>query len=150
MYWHNVLYVKILENSKDICNSKKCSCRFLQEQLARGALSSSYSKSLKTEGSICNVISSHKIESRNVDVGTFVSIFHLGGDYINPFCRQEVSPYGNKGKSVFIPTGRDMFRSSICLQKPIDSHWFKNIHKMMKFNQGICLLFSHRLTSYAS
>ena len=38
--------------------------------------------------------------------------------------------------------------AGICLKKAIDSHWFKIVHKIMKFNEDTCLLFSHRMTSY--
>ena len=38
----------------------------------------------------------------------------------------------------------------ICLQKPIDSHLLKNVYKMMKFYEIICLLFSHILMLYVS
>ena len=53
----------------------------------------------------------------------------------------QISPYDYMGKSVFTPARRDRFPPGISLQKPIGSHWFKNIHKMMEFYEDICLLF---------
>ena len=65
------------------------------------------------------------------------------------FCRDEIStrPAGTDftldymKKSIFIPARQDSFPPGICLQKPIDSHWFKNVHRVMKFYKDICLLF---------
>ena len=48
----------------------------------------------------------------------------------------------------FIPAKRDHVTTT--WKKLINSHWFKNAHKMMKFYKYISLLFSHRLTSYVS
>ena len=55
------------------------------------------------------------------------------------------SPYDYMGKSSFIPARRDRSPPCICLIKTIDFHWFKNVHRMMKFFKDICLHFSHRL-----
>ena len=43
----------------------------------------------------------------------------------------QISSY--MGKSIFIPARPNRFPPGICLQKPIDFHWFINVHKMMKF-----------------
>ena len=43
----------------------------------------------------------------------------------------QISSYAYMGKSILVPDTR--------LQKPIDSHWFKKVHKMMKFNKDISL-----------
>ena len=48
----------------------------------------------------------------------------------------------------FIPAKRDHVTTT--WKKLINSHWFENAHKMMKFYKYISLLFSHRLTSYVS
>ena len=47
-----------------------------------------------------------------------------------------------------VPAIRGRFPPGICLEKSIDSHGLKNLHKMMKFYKNISLLFSHILTSY--
>ena len=87
-----------------------------------------------------------------------LSDFVLGGDTWSRFAAMKFQPvqpgqislYDCMGKSIFIHVRQEKFPPGICLQKPIDSDWFKNFHKMMKFYKYICLLFSHRLTSYAS
>ena len=70
------------------------------------------------------------------------------GMKLQPVPPGQILPYDYMGKLIFITARRDRFPPDICLQKPVDSHWFKNVHKMIKFYEGICLLFSRRLTSY--
>ena len=42
------------------------------------------------------------------------------------------------------------FQPKIRTIKVVGDYWSKNVHKIKKFYQDICLLFSHKLTSYAS
>ena len=84
--------------------------------------------------------------------------FLWGGDYMILFCKDEIStrPAGTNftlrlpGEISFHPGKGSRFPTGLCLQRPIDSHWSKNVHKMMKFYKDIRLLLSHRLTSYES
>ena len=58
--------------------------------------------------------------------------------------RDRVHPtitWGNQFSSWQGGTG---FHLIFVYQKPIDSHWFKNVHKVMKFYKEICLIFSRR------
>ena len=55
-----------------------------------------------------------------------------------------ISPYNYMKKPIFITVKRDRFPPGICLQNLLDSHLFKNVHKIMKFCKDICLLFSHK------
>ena len=48
----------------------------------------------------------------------------------------------------FHPRKEGQVSASICLQKTIDSYWFKKVHKMTKFDKDNCWHFSQRLTSY--
>ena len=57
-------------------------------------------------------------------------------------------PYDYMEKSISIPARRDKFPTGICLQKPLDFPWFKNVNKMMKFSKDICLLSSHAPLKY--
>ena len=54
------------------------------------------------------------------------------------------------GEITFHPGKAGQVSTGTCLQKPIDSHWFKKVYKMMKFYKDTCFHISHRLTSYAS
>ena len=67
-----------------------------------------------------------------------------------PMYPGRISHYYYMAKSFFILAMRDRYPPGICLQKTINSHWLKNVQKMMKFYKDICLLFSPRLTSYVS
>ena len=57
----------------------------------------------------------------------------FAGMKFQPLQPEPISPYNYMSKSTFNPPRRDRFPPDICLQKPIDSHWFKNVYKMMKF-----------------
>ena len=63
------------------------------------------------------------------------------GMKFQPIQPGQILPYGYMEKSIFIATRWDRFPPGIYLRKTIDSHRFKNPHKMMEFYKDIRLFF---------